>query len=233
MSSCVELVFQWHAETVHLWGRCRVCLCVLRQVQVERLHMHCKLQQHLCLCEHLCCIVSVFNAPPRSLRYTAVPPFGAEPTPGLCVPIGDSRPGLGASPHTRHTHQHDFHWRPRAGGAPSGKNKQTWRPWECKCTDPAHLTLSEYGKSALAILLAWVTACFWHESVCPIQGCVWGVCTVVALAALSLGSVWSQKSLFCSGLHLKSCFYIDPFLSYEIIIFHHSFINLHQLFCSD
>lgn len=62
------------------------------------------------------------------------------------------------------THQHDFHWRPRAGGAPSGKNKQTWRPWECKCTDPAHMSLSEYGSSAPAILAPW--ACFWHVSVC-------------------------------------------------------------------
>lgn len=70
------------------------------------------------------------------------------------------------------THQHDFHWRPRAGGAPSGKNKQTWRPWECKCTDPAHLTLSEYGHQR-----------YWrHEH-------VFDMCerTVRVLAASSLG----------------------------------------------
>lgn len=59
------------------------------------------------------------------------------------------------------THQHDFHWRPRAGGAPSGKNKQTWRPWECKCTDPAHLTLSEYGRQR-----------YWrHEHVFDMRAC--------------------------------------------------------------
>lgn len=62
--------------------------------------------------------------------------------------------------------QHDFHCSPRAGGAPSGKNKQTWRPSECKCTDPAHLTICEYGALASAV----VSAVFGGKST------LWGHC---------------------------------------------------------
>lgn len=38
------------------------------------------------------------------------------------------------------------------------KNKQTWKPQECKCTDPAHLTVCEYGISVSLIMLT-LTVC--------------------------------------------------------------------------
>lgn len=50
-------------------------------------------QQHLSLCETISGLSVEGRA--RSERF---PPVGAGPCPGLCVPIGDSRPGLGASP---------------------------------------------------------------------------------------------------------------------------------------
>lgn len=75
------------------------------------------------------------------------------------------------------THQHDFHWRPRAGGAPSGKYKQTWRPWEYKCTDRAHLTLCEYGRHQR----------YWRrEHVFDMRACV-SVQSVLAASSLEKG----------------------------------------------
>lgn len=131
------------------------------RMQVEHLHVHflnpkCSSSTCPCMKQYLGWGNSMFKAPPRSHRRSTS--WGWT----LCRALsGDwrfqARPWSLPPPPV--THQHDFHWRPRAGGAPSGKNKQTWRPWECKCTDPAHLTLSEYGRR-------------WREHVFDMRACV-------------------------------------------------------------
>lgn len=140
--------------------------------KLERLRVHFflfflpKLQQHLSLCETIS-VLHFERVKKRRRGLSSLELLSRQL--GLNLLLGSvcRLEILGQAlepppPSTLHpvTHQHDFQWSPRAGGAPSGKNKQTWRPWECKCTDPAHLTLREYGSSAPAILLAWVKACF-------------------------------------------------------------------------
>lgn len=96
-------------------------------------------------------------------------------------------------------HQHDFHCCPRAGGAPSGENKQIWRPVECKCTDPAHLIVCEYGASHIVAML--VRGCDFIICLCvQCFMCTWrttcratvhvAVNTAVAAADLSLCMCW-------------------------------------------
>lgn len=81
----------------------------------------------------------------------------------FCEAIGDSRPGLGASPLW-----HTFSAAPLTWLSPLSKggwctfreNKQIWRLLECKCTDPAHLTACEYETTASLILLRCSSTCF-------------------------------------------------------------------------
>lgn len=106
MSSCVEFTVEFTTVTTVTCGQeSGLFMCVKASwsgalVHAFFLNTNCS-STCPCVKQYLCCILSVFmclNAPPWSLCCTAVPPIGAEPSPGLCVPIGDSRPGLGANP---------------------------------------------------------------------------------------------------------------------------------------
>lgn len=89
MESVLESTRRVHAEHFSDVGRSQVWLR-----QAEHLRMHLSGQAAAAPPAP----AWAFEAPLQPPRHAAVPPVGAELSPGLCAPIGDSRPGLGASP---------------------------------------------------------------------------------------------------------------------------------------